>query len=153
MQQCHHETNIVIEKYMVRSTFLCCILHYGTHVVGCVWGSFSRCLVRPGTDTWIVFMSDGFLHVEATIFNIYSTTMPFVSYHGQNIAATLNHDNVLACGRIHTSCFREEMFWNVARSNWLIGRKIAGYGATRLPNHELNKLTTVTPYPGHNLAL
>ena len=37
-----------------------------------------------------------FLHVEATIFNIYSTTMPFVSYHGQNIAATLNHDNVFA---------------------------------------------------------
>ena len=51
-----------------------------------------------------------FLHVEATIFNIYSTTMPFVSYHGQNIAATLNHDNVFAGGRILTSCSREKMF-------------------------------------------
>ena len=29
-----------------------------------------------------------FLHGEATIFNIFSTTMPFASYQGQNIVAT-----------------------------------------------------------------
>ena len=27
--QCHSETRIVNEKYMLRGTFLCCILHYG----------------------------------------------------------------------------------------------------------------------------
>ena len=50
----------LLKKYMLRSTFLCCILHDGTHVFGCVLGSFSGCLVRSGTDTWIMFMSHGF---------------------------------------------------------------------------------------------
>ena len=75
--QCHSETSIVSEKYMLRSTFLCCILHYGP-MLSDVFGVRSPgAWLARGQNLDYVYVRLFFLHGEATIFNIYSTTMTF----------------------------------------------------------------------------
>ena len=75
--QCHSETSIVNEKYMLRGTFLCCILHYGP-MLSAVFGVRSPgAWLARGQKLGLCLCPIVFLHGEATIFNIYSTTMTF----------------------------------------------------------------------------
>ena len=75
--QCLSDTSIVCEKYMLRRTFLCCILHYGP-MLSDVFGVRSPgAWLSRGQKLGLCLCPIVFLHVEVTIFNIYRTTMTF----------------------------------------------------------------------------